>query len=140
MKIEIEVSEENEGTSDPWWMIIDPAQNLSTQRDACHVISSMITGPFFSREEAERVLKGRRHHYGTNAVVFCASGCYTNQYSDKIKAGMKSESFTLPLASIDLEQNDIILRATPEIMARGIHAGRVIVDLSDILGKPKKKD
>jgi len=53
---------------------------------------------------------------------------------------LREETFTLPLASCDFDTNDIILRATPEIMARGIHAGRVIVDLSDILGKPKKKD
>jgi hypothetical protein len=84
-KIEIEVSEENEGTSCPWWMIIDPQQNFSKQRDACHVIASMITGPFFSREEAQTFLDRTRYNFGKNAVVYCASGCYAKQYADKVR-------------------------------------------------------
>jgi len=52
----------------------------------------------------------------------------------------KKEVFALPLASCDFGTNDIILRATPEIMARGIHAGAVVVDLSDVLGKKKKEN
>lgn len=92
MKIEIEVSDANEGTDSPWWMIINPRQNMRTDREASHHISGMITGPFFSREEAELVLNQRRHHYGKGAVVFCASGCYTHQYKAKYRSAEASEA------------------------------------------------
>lgn len=82
MKIEIEVSEENEETSSPWWMILDPKQNM---RCNIHYLASMITGPFFSREEAEKVMKNRSHHYSERARVYCHSGCYTHQYDDKCR-------------------------------------------------------
>lgn len=86
MKIEIEISELNEATRSPWWMIVDPRQLLKTSDEqAVHNVASMITGPFFSREEAESVLKARRHNYGPNAHVYCASGCYTRQYAEKVK-------------------------------------------------------
>lgn len=85
MKIEIEVSEKNECTRSPWWMIVDPRQNFRTDPDASHNIAAMITGPFFSREEAEYVLKGRRYNFGRGAVVFCASGGDTIQYASKVK-------------------------------------------------------
>ena len=78
MKISVEVSEANEGTDSPWWVILDPHQNtrLST---AC--LSRQVTGPFFSREEAERELNGRRYNYGKNAVVYCMSGYNSGQYA-----------------------------------------------------------
>ena len=79
MKIEIEVSDINEATASPWWMILDPKQNMTC--DVYH-LASQITGPFFSREEGELILKQRRHHYSDRARVFCASGCYTHQYDD----------------------------------------------------------
>ena len=84
MKIEIEVSEECECTRSPWWMIIDTRQNFRTDREASHNISAMITGPFFSREEAELVLDRRRYNFGKGAVVFCASGVDTIQYARKV--------------------------------------------------------
>ena len=71
MKIELEVSEANEHTSNPWWVIIDPRQNFSTKDDyAIHNIASMITGPYFSREEAQNHLDRRRYNYGDNAKVY----------------------------------------------------------------------
>jgi hypothetical protein len=85
MKIEIELSEENEGTSAPWWVIIDPKQNLSKSREATHNIASMITGPFFSRQEAEDHLTARSHAFGCNAVVFCMSGYWSREYGEAIK-------------------------------------------------------
>lgn len=85
MKIEIEVSEANEATRSPWWVIIDPRQNFETNGDGIYNISSMVTGPFFSREEAEAVLKRTRYNYGKNATVFCMSGCHTDQYSEKVR-------------------------------------------------------
>lgn len=78
MRIELDVSENNEGASAPWGMIIDPKQMMKP--DVHKVAIEMITGPFFSREEAQQELNCRRHHYSDKAVVYCASGCYTQQY------------------------------------------------------------
>ena len=78
--IKIEVSELNESTRAPWWMIIDPCQSMSTGKDACFTIANMITGPFFSRKEAQDVLDRRRYAYGKNAVVYCHSGHECAQY------------------------------------------------------------
>lgn len=86
MKIEIEISELNEGARSPWWMIVDPRQLMKVNDEqAIHNVASMITGPFFSREEAEIVLKTRRYNFGPNAHVYCASGCETKQYADKVR-------------------------------------------------------
>jgi hypothetical protein len=78
MKIEIEVSDKNEGTAEPWWVIVDPKQMMSP--DPYTVMIGMVTGPFFSREEATQALENHRYNYSSRAVVYCASGCYTNQY------------------------------------------------------------
>lgn len=82
MKIELEVSEKNEGTAAPYWLIIDPKQMMKP--DACMVAMGMITGPFFSREAAERQLKHRSYNYSNRAVVWCLSGYYSREYSDAI--------------------------------------------------------
>jgi len=82
MKIEIEVSDKNEGTASPYWLILDPRQNLPCD---IHWMACQITGPFFSREEAELVMKQRSHHYSNRARVYCLSGCYTHQYDDKCR-------------------------------------------------------
>ena len=92
MKIEIEVSEDCESTSAPYWLIIDPKQNLSLQRDACYRIASMITGPFFSRNSAQEFLDATRYNFGKNAVVYCHSGCYSREYSDHFKSTPKKEA------------------------------------------------
>ena len=80
MKIEISVSDNHEGTDSPWWMIVKPQQNFSTGEQGIYNIAGMITGPFFSREEAELELESRRYNYGKTAVVFCASGYNSGQY------------------------------------------------------------
>jgi hypothetical protein len=79
VEITLDVSIENEGSAAPWWFIIDPTQNME-----CNVsmAANQITGPFFSREEAAKVLQNRSHHYSRRAVVFCGSACYTEQYSN----------------------------------------------------------
>ena len=83
MEIKLEISEDVECTSSPWWMIIDPQQNLSKgQQGVISIGMGMITGPFFSREESEYVLESRRYRFGKNAGVFCASGCDTIQYRE----------------------------------------------------------
>lgn len=84
MKIELEISDNNEATSSPYWLIIDPRQNFKKDDDGIVNIVSMITGPFFSREEAEHVLYVRNHHYSKNASVYCCSGYNTIQYATKV--------------------------------------------------------
>ncbi len=78
--IEITISEETEATHAPWWIIIDPAQMMSP---SYHAVAGMITGPFFSREEAETHLRQRRYAFSNRAVVFCKSGHAAPQYNDK---------------------------------------------------------
>lgn len=73
-----------EGTAYPWWMIVDPkgiAGHLMTKDDAItRVGMSGVTGPFFSREAATRFLNHTRYNFGKDAVVWCASGCYSKDY------------------------------------------------------------
>lgn len=90
MKIEIDVSTEDESTAEPWWLIIDPKQMMSPK--ASTVAIQMITGPFFSREEAENVLKSRRYNFSSRARVWCHSGCDTIQYKKKYREALAKNS------------------------------------------------
>ena len=80
--IAIEISDKNESTAAPYWLILDPAQNMTCD---IYQLAGQITGPFFSREEAETNLSQRSHHYSGRARVFCHSGCYAYQYSSKCR-------------------------------------------------------
>jgi len=87
MKIELEVSEKNEATESPWWIIIDPRQMFALD---CYTVASMITGPFFSREEAQEFLDRTRYNFSKHAVVYCHTGYYSDQYKQAIrKAAIK---------------------------------------------------
>ena len=92
MKIEINVSEKNEGTQAPWWVILNPRQNMTCN---VHSLANQITGPFFSREEAEIYLHNHRHNYNKRAVVYCMSGWnaieYNSVWSKAEKNHMKGE-------------------------------------------------
>ncbi len=46
MKIEIEVSEKNEGSANPWWAIITPKQNMALD---VYTAAGQITGPYHSK-------------------------------------------------------------------------------------------
>ena len=85
MKVTIEVSEENEGTAAPWWVIIDPEQNFNKDISGVRNIAGMVIGPYFSREEANAELRDRSYYYSKNAVVYCMGGSYTRQYANKVK-------------------------------------------------------
>ena len=78
----------NEGTAAPWWMIIDPRQNM---RCDIYEAASYITGPFFSREDAESFLKATRYNFSSRAKVYCHSGCYSKKYVDFYKAIEKTK-------------------------------------------------
>ena len=108
MKIEIEVSTENEGTANPWWMIIDPRQNFVTDENGVFAVAQMITGPFFSREEAQHHLNIKRHHYTKNAVVWCHSGYGSGQYREDAKTELRDErqQYKLDDSPCDLDEAD----------------------------------
>lgn len=89
MKIELEVSEECECTRSPWWVIVDPKQMMKP--DCFDVMIGMITGPFFSRKEAEDFLSSHRYNYSKRAVVYCASGCWSGQYDKAYNDAIKSK-------------------------------------------------
>ena len=91
MKIEIEVSEKNEATASPWWVIVDPKQMMKP--DPYYVMMSMVTGPFFSREEAQRFLDAKRHRFTERAVVYCASGYDSYQYDQAYRKAERAERY-----------------------------------------------
>lgn len=91
MKITLEVSTETEATASPWWMIIDPKQNFQTESGGVHNIACMVTGPFFSRAEAEDYLSRAKHHFSKNAQVYCASGYQSAQYDAAYRAAWARE-------------------------------------------------
>ena len=70
---------DNEATYAPYWIIIDP--RYATSRDP-YAIASAITGPFFSREEAEQYLQNREYAFGRTATVFCHSGEKSWRYKE----------------------------------------------------------
>lgn len=78
----MKISNKNESTSYPYWIIIDPSQNFKTNVEGLFNIANMITGVFFSRESAEDFLKRTRYNFSPNAKVFCHSGCYSQEWID----------------------------------------------------------
>lgn len=86
MRIEIDVSDENEGTDSPYWLILDPSQNL--KRDLC-ALACQITGPYFSRQAAEKHLHARRYNYSDRAMVYCLSGYWSSEYKLAIREKIK---------------------------------------------------
>ena len=81
----MEISKNNEGTSSPFWIIIDPSQNFKVNSDGIYNIANMITGVWFSREKAEEFLKRTRYNFGEHAKVFCASGTYSEDWVEFCK-------------------------------------------------------
>jgi len=70
---------DNEATDSPYWLILDPAQNM---RCDVYVLASQITGPFFCREDAKTYLENRRHAFSDRAIVFCHSGHGSQKYKN----------------------------------------------------------
>ena len=68
---------DNEATRAPYWLILDPKQNMGC---SLHMLAAQISGPFFNREDAESYLKSRHYHYSTRAKVYCHSGHYSKKY------------------------------------------------------------
>jgi len=55
---------DNEGTESPYWLILDPTQNMNCD---IHNLAAQITGPFFNREDATRHLQNRKHAFSKRA-------------------------------------------------------------------------
>lgn len=88
----------NEGTESPYWLIIDPrmvtnslmwedgdetiyaALDEDNIRSVANYIPNCITGPFFSRADAEEHLKARGYEFGKDAYVYCHSGYWSQKY------------------------------------------------------------
>ena len=68
---------DNEATESPYWLILDPKQNMSCD---IHYLGTMITGPFFCREDAEAHLNARRYAFSERARVYCNSGYWSQKY------------------------------------------------------------
>ena len=68
---------DNEATSAPYWLILDPSQNM---RCNIHEMARGISGPFFCRNDAERYLKATRYNFSSRANVYCCSGHHSNKY------------------------------------------------------------
>lgn len=74
---------DNEGTDSPYWLIIDPkGRNIKTRVDD---IANCITGPFFSRDDAEAHLKARRYNFSERAGVWCFSGYWSHKYKTALR-------------------------------------------------------
>ena len=69
----------NESTESPYWLILDPCQNMSCD---VHMLANQITGPFFSREDAQQHLENRRHAFSNRAKVYCHSGYWSPKYKN----------------------------------------------------------
>ena len=67
----------NEATDSPYWLILDPTQNMTCD---VHQLAAQITGIFFCREDAEDHLSARRHAFSDRAIVFCHSGYWSTKY------------------------------------------------------------
>ncbi len=98
LKIELEVSTEHEGTSVPYWLILDP--HYATRNAAA--MANDIVGPFFSREEAEDVFNSIRHKLSDGAKVFCLSGHLATQYcTARRQADAAARELVVPPTPVD---------------------------------------
>jgi hypothetical protein len=87
MKIELDVSEDNELNRSAFWLIIDPCQMMKP--NPANVAIGMVTGLFLSREEAEKELSSRRYDYGKNAVVWCSCSQSGTQYDKAYREALE---------------------------------------------------
>lgn len=83
-----------ESSSYPWWFILDPkaltARAMSAESAINAIGMSAVTGPFFSRESAAGYLAATRYNFGKDAIVWCASGCFSKGYADLLELARHS--------------------------------------------------
>lgn len=73
---------DNEATRSPYWLILDPSQNM---RCSIHEMAGGITGPFFSRKDAEDFLAATRYNFSDKAKVYCLSGHNSRKYDSYMR-------------------------------------------------------
>jgi len=98
IEIKLKVSTKNEATESPYWLILDPHQMF---RLDVNDLASMITGPFFSREEAQNHLERRNYGYSKHAMVYCMSGYYADQYRNLVRLSNGKQLKTKELTQDD---------------------------------------
>lgn len=76
--IKINVSNLNESTRAPYWMVVD--QDKVGSGD----VYGGMKGPFFSRDEAQGFLDEYRYLFGDKTAVYCACSPLDTQYSKKV--------------------------------------------------------
>lgn len=96
---------DNEGTSAPYWLIIEPLAvtghltgkdeetgktwKSNLEKDDIEriedAIPAAITGPFFSREDANDHLSSRRYAFSKKAFVYCFSGYWSFKYKTALR-------------------------------------------------------
>jgi len=85
--IETLKSADNEATRSPYWTIVDPYRQLFELGDrGIHTVASMISGLFFSREDAENYLRATRYNFSKHARVYCHSGHHSKKYDNFCKS------------------------------------------------------
>lgn len=67
---------DTEATRSPYWLILEPTKMVEPDIDH---LASMITGPFFSREDA-KVHLAVSNSFSKRAVVYCHSGHSSRLY------------------------------------------------------------
>ena len=80
---------DNESTESPYWLILEPKQNMTCD---IYMLASQITGPFFSREDAQKHLTGRHYAFSGRAKVFCMSGYWSYKYKEYYRGIDKIEA------------------------------------------------
>lgn len=73
---------DSEATRSPYWLILDPSQNM---RCSIHQMAGGITGPFFSRMDAEDFLAETKYNFSDKAKVYCLSGCRSWKYDHYVR-------------------------------------------------------
>jgi hypothetical protein len=94
-------SEKKDFTQSPWWVIVDPTRfksrlqtyDMEDAGDIVSLITSCISGPYFSRETAELYLKQVSHHFSKDAIVYClgARDAYEWEWFAKTCRNLASE-------------------------------------------------
>ena len=106
MKIELNISDKNEGTAAPFWVIIDPYTQMF--KLDYETVASMVKGLFFSREEAKEYLKNHRYNFTKRAVVYCMSGHYGQQYRDACKYAERGKNKDWKSKKLILTKNEFL--------------------------------
>lgn len=127
MKIVLEVSEDNEATDSPWWVLIDPKTiqqimegvaehgELPSTDYILGVIACSIEGPYLSRKEAEDYLQSRHYAYSNDAKVWCASGYRADQYKQAIRRSRDLNKALNTIKGEKVEEQNCINTDTPEM-------------------------